>query len=370
MNFLINCSNIKSDGGIQVTSSLLNLLYQFTDHTFTVVLSTNIGDFCGKKINNTIAFTYNTKNNIQTLFCGRDNYLDKLVYQFKIDAVLTLFGPSRWQPRCAHLCGFARAQLIYKDNPYMMTISLKEKLKYKIWRYYFKRSSNYFYTENSVVSNKLPQVLGNNIKVFTVTNYYHQIFDQQQQWKKTHILPEFGGVTLLCLSSNAKYKNIKILEHVTTFLLNKYPDFNFRFVLTLNKEQCPWMKKEHHHHFVFLGKVDISECPPLYERADIMFMPTLLECFTATYPEAMRMEVPIVTTDLEFAHGLCGDAACYYSAVDAEAAAEAIYKVATDKEYAHQLTEAGKKQLLKFDNYEQRAEKLIHILEEIATKER
>ena len=81
------------------------------------------------------------------------------------------------------------------------------------------------------------------------------------------------------------------------------------------------------------------------------------------------MEVPIVTTDLEFARGLCGDAACYYSAVDPAAAAEAIYRVATDKEYAHQLTEAGKRQLLTYDNYEQRADKLIRILEEISNEQ-
>ena len=96
-------------------------------------------------------------------------------------------------------------------------------------------------------------------------------------------------------------------------------------------------------------------------------MPTLLECFTATYPEAMRMEVPIVTTDLEFARGLCGDAACYYSAIDAEACAEAIYKVATDKEYAAQLVANGKEQLKKYDNYEQRADKLIGILEDMVS---
>ena len=112
----------------------------------------------------------------------------------------------------------------------------------------------------------------------------------------------------------------------------------------------------------------MAECPNLYEQADIMFMPTLLECFTATYPEAMRMEVPIVTTDLEFARGLCCDAACYYSAVDPAAAAEAIYKVATDEAYRLRLTTNGKKQLKKFDNYEQRAEKLVEILETMASK--
>ena len=70
----------------------------------------------------------------------------------------------------------------------------------------------------------------------------------------------------------------------------------------------------------------------------------------------------IITTDLEFAHGLCGNAACYYSAVDAKAAAEAVYKVGTDKVYAQQLVENGRKQLKLYDNYEQRAEKLVQIL--------
>ena len=146
------------------------------------------------------------------------------------------------------------------------------------------------------------------------------------------------------------------------YLEQKHPDFNFRFVLTC--KEAPFELPDYlRNHFVFVGKVDVSECPNLYEQSDIMFMPTLMECFTATYPEAMRMEVPIVTTDLEFAHELCGDAACYYSAVDFKAAAEAIYEVATDVTYRSQLTAIGKEQLKTFDSYEQRAEKLVEILE-------
>ena len=76
--------------------------------------------------------------------------------------------------------------------------------------------------------------------------------------------------------------------------------------------------------------MDITECPSLYEQADVMFQPTLLECFSATYPEAMKMQRPIVTTDIEFAHGLCGPAAHYYSPLSAEDAARAEGFVGTD----------------------------------------
>ena len=320
----------------------------------------------GGKEENVTYVIYDIRNSLQNLLLGHDKFLDHLIEQHHVDAVLTVFGPSRWRPRTPHLCGFARAQLLLKNPSHKL--SIKERLKYKIWAWGFRKSSDTFYTENEYISHLLPKLVGRDKKIYTVTNYYNQVFDHPNGWKRIQ-LPPFDGCTLLTVSSAGSHKNLPIMEKICHVMEQRHPDFHFRFVLTLKEEQCPWVIKEHKHHFVFLDKVDISECPPLYEQADIMFMPTLLECFTATYPEAMRMEVPIVTTDLEFAHGLCGDAACYYSAVDAEAAAEAIYKVATDKEYAHQLTESGKKQLLKFDNYEQRAEKLIHILEEIAIKE-
>ena len=92
-------------------------------------------------------------------------------------------------------------------------------------------------------------------------------------------------------------------------------------------------------------------------------MATLLECFSATYPEAMRMRRPIVTTDIEFAHGLCGDAAVYYDALSPQAAAEAIYRVATERDLRARLVAAGTEQLKRFDTYTARAEKLIRLVE-------
>lgn len=202
----------------------------------------------------------------------------------------------------------------------------------------------------------------NNMVVHSVSNFYNQVFDQPEKWKKSITLPPFEGITCLSIAGAASHKNFGIIEGIVRYLREVHPEFKVRFVLTFNQEEWP-MAEDVRDSILYVGKTDVSECPYLYEQADIMFMPTLLECFTATYPEAMRMNVPIVTTDLEFARGLCGEAACYYSAVDAKAAAEAIYKVATDEAYRKQLVENGKKQLLTYDNYEQRAEKLVKILE-------
>ncbi len=365
MNIIINCSNLKNGGGLQVAHSICSQLGRYQQHQFVVVLSKYIREFEISNGTNTEVYRYDIKDNISSLLFGRDIFLDGLVEEHHVDAVLTIFGPSRWIPHCKHLCGFARAQLLL-ENPLRNELTWKEKMAYRIWKWGFKRSSDTFYTENKYISDMLPGLLGN-VKVYTVSNYYNQVFDHPEQWQRKVRLPEFRGVTMLTISSTASHKNLKIMIPMSEFLEQRYPEFQFRFVLTCNAAAIN-VPTSLQHHFVFVDKVDVAECPNLYEQADIMFMPTLLECFTATYPEAMRMEVPIVTTDLVFARGLCGDAACYYSATDAAAAAEAIYKVATDKVLANQLTENGKRQLLKYDNYEQRVDKLISILEEMVKK--
>lgn len=362
--FLINASNLKQGGGIQVADSVCRELKRFPQHRFVVVLSSSFSDTrqAIEDYKNVGVYSYNIRNNVKTLLLGRDSFLDGLVEDKKVEVVLTVFGPSRWRPRCKHLCGFARAQLLL-DNPLQERLSLKEKLAYRVWKWAFRWSSDSFYTENNYISEMLPKVLGN-VKVHTVTNYYNQVFDQPENWKVKR-LPDFNGITLLTISNSYPHKNLEIAADTARILEEKHPELRFRFVFSIDRAQYQANIKGIEEHFVFLGKVDIAECPSLYEQCDIAFQPTLLECFTATYPEAMRMDVPIVTTDLEFARGLCGDAACYYSAVDAKAAAETIYKVATDKEYASMLVATGKEQLKKFDNYEQRAEKLVRILEEI-----
>lgn len=365
MVFLINCTNLKNGGGLQVAQSICVQLKHFKDHNFIVVLSTYINDEQISASDNVEVYKYNILQNLKSVLFGRDAFLDGLVEVGHVDAVLTVFGPSLWRPRVPHLCGFARAQLLKEVNPNFHP-TLKERIVYKIWAWGFRKSSKVFYTENPYISDMLPRLI-KGAKVYTVSNYYNQVFDQPEKWKRSINLIEKDCVTILTVSSTASHKNLGIMVPVAEYLEQKYPDFRFRFVLTC--KDAPFaLPDKLSHHFVFVGKVDVSECPSLYEQADIMFMPTLLECFTATYPEAMRMAVPIVTTNLEFARGLCGEAACYYSAVDSVSAAEAIYKVATNKEYAKQLVSAGNEQLKKFGNYEQRAEKLILILEEIANR--
>lgn len=369
MIFLINASNLKVGGGIQVADSICRLLKYHQEHFFVVVLSSYMRSthevIKGEK--NIEVIEYDITNSVSTLLLGRDTFLDELVITRKVKAVLTVFGPSRWNPKCPHLSGFARPHLVLSSSPYFRQLKcfslLKTKARNLLLKYMFTRSTRYFYTENIYISKLLEQLFTGSF-VYTVTNYYNQIYDYPKLWKNKK-LPDFEGITLLTVSAYYPHKNLSISIELARVLREKYPHFSFRFVFTIEESMFPIIPADLRDYFVFTGQVDISECPSLYCQTDIMFQPTLLECFTATYPEAMKMEIPIVTTDMEFARGLCGNAALYYSPLSAEAAAENIYRVATEKGLKEQLIVYGKKQLSNYDTYEERAKKLIRILEEL-----
>src|SRR5690606_31883324 len=104
------------------------------------------------------------------------------------------------------------------------------------------------------------------------------------------------------------------------------------------------------------------ECPSLYRQSDFMFLPTLLECFTATYPEAMCMDTPILTSDLPFARSICGSAAEYFNPLSPKDIGDKIFNLSHDTVKVEELIKMGRKQLLLFDNSKQRADKYLKII--------
>lgn len=366
MRILINATNLSGGGGAQVADSLCNALINYPHHFFIAVLSSAL-DYTADSIKSYInvkVVRYNfPPSDFKSFFLHRNSFLDELVFSEKIECVFTIFGPMKWRPKVLHVCGFGLSHLVIPESPYFQRMNflelLKSKIRIKVWEYIFRTSSKCYYTESSFITERVKKLFKGS-KVYTVTNYYNQVFDHKEKWIKRQ-LPFFEGSQLLIVSGAQPHKNISITIDIAHILKNLHPDFKFRFVITIKEEQMKPIPKELKENFLFLGTVANSECPSIYEQCDISFQPTLLECFTATYPEAMRMGLPIITTNLDFAKSLCGDSAIYYEATNAHAASEAVYKVATNIDLQNKLVSAGKHQLEKFDSYNSRIDKLINI---------
>ncbi len=367
MRILINCSNLKVGGGLQVAHSLIMMLDNFESHDFVVVISSYMSeDLMALHYKNVTMCRYDIPSNASQSFLNKDRYLDNLVAVNSIDRVFTVFGPSYWKPAVFHVVGYAKPQYIYLDSPFFSLISFKEKVALKIKSALhlknFKQTSDVLISENSDVSDRLRSMFPYK-PIHTVTNYYNQIFDKPDLWDRTIKLPTFDGFTLLTISANYPHKNLGIINQVIHFLKREYQEVNFRFVLTLEENQWKYdVPLDCRENIVFLGKVDIDQCPYLYEQSDALFLPTLLECFTASYPEAMRMEKPILTSDLNFARGLCKGAALYFDPLDPRDIGNKIYTLFKSDVLKRQLIEEGRERLLKFDDYTTRANKYIEII--------
>lgn len=80
------------------------------------------------------------------------------------------------------------------------------------------------------------------------------------------------------------------------------------------------------------------------------------------------MKKPIITTDLDFAHNICADAALYFEPLNAESAAIKIKHLSQDESLYYDLVDKGIRRLATFETAETRARKYMNILNKYREK--
>jgi glycosyltransferase involved in cell wall biosynthesis len=96
---------------------------------------------------------------------------------------------------------------------------------------------------------------------------------------------------------------------------------------------------------VNVGPLKQQDLAGYYLHCDALFLPTVLESFSGTYLEAMHFGMPILTSDLDFAHAVCGDAAIYFDPSKSSSMCDAIVRLSGDPGKARDLVEKGRHQL-------------------------
>ena len=162
-----------------------------------------------------------------------------------------------------------------------------------------------------------------------------------------------------------EHKNFEIIPK-TIEVLKSRGVTNVKFVVTLPKEQFKEAFGDNpSSNIINVGFVPTLEGASLYKECDFMFLPTLLECFSASYAEAMVMKKPILTSDLGFAHTVCKDAAVYFDPDDAYDVADKIIRLINSPEQQAELVSMGTEQLSQFGSAQQRAIKILELCKEI-----
>lgn len=281
--------------------------------------------------------------------------LRALEEQTGADVVFTFFGPSYVRFCSPHLCGVANAWVTHPSSiayrslgPSVDLLKTSLRARYRAWWF---SNADAWVLETNTARSGLAQRFGlpmDRMDVVPNSCGSHYLAAQGE----IRIPVEGERIRILCMSADYPHKNLAIIPFVARAMREQMPRLQFEFVVTLLKGSPSERRIARSaaglgvEEFISnMGPVSVSDGPALYKSCHICFLPSLLETFSANYPEAMAIGLPIVTTDLDFAKDVCKNAALYYEPTNAATAASAILRLLADHVLWSRSVKEGKRVL-------------------------
>lgn len=152
---------------------------------------------------------------------------------------------------------------------------------------------------------------------------------------------------VLVLSRYYPHKNLELL--LNTFGRHRKELHDIEVRLTISADQHPGARTLLHsihtagleHQLVNVGPLPASDLEQAYRQVDAMLLPSLLESFSGTYLEAMQFGTPIVTTDMDFAREVCGNAAMFFDPSSTDSLAQALIRLRDNPGLRQHLAAGG-----------------------------
>ncbi|PMO27685.1 glycosyltransferase [Vibrio breoganii] len=370
LNFkiLINAANLHIGGGVQVASSFISELSKLLKPQ---IKSYHISVLCSEKVYQNLPLDFD--KSVFTQFDILNIYgLSQPSVQVKdkfsdFDVCFTVFGPLYFTPKVKkHICGFAQAWIAYPTNIAYQKLPFKEwlknKIKFKIQSLFFRRY-DHLVVEQLHVKEALGEIgyAAKNISV--ASNCVSAIYDDKNQWLPVDFdSSKFtNDIVLGFIGRPYSHKNIMILNQVNEILVSKFQmhcDFIFTFTET-EMQQCDFAEKSN---FYSVGEISGTQCPAFYDLLDALVFPSLLECFSASPIEAMKMNTTVIASDYPFVKEVCGDAAFYFDPLNADEIAIAIFNAFSNNKLREEKKRLGSQLVSALPTAKDRAISYLNII--------
>jgi len=386
VKILFNATNLKMGGGIQKAFEFVSAIRRWGGgHTWRLLLSSEVAaNLTAEDRVSHLEVDILDVSPARRIRGRRTRMRIRHIERtFQPGLVFSLLGPSYVRFRAPHITGYA--------VPWMTQTADRETWRrsypgwrawrmrlWLLWQRYWIRGHLGYICETEGDARGLARVLRRPREdIHVIPNSCSSIYLAANA-RRTPPHPVFNGLpaetkVVLTFAGAHPHKNHTVLPEVAAALRSKSPDTIWRFVVTL--PEGPWRELKRKAEGLNVGEMLVNagtvrpvEGPSLYTRADVMLLPSLMEIFSASYPEAMAMGVPIVTSDRPFAHDVCGDAALYADPFDADALAGAVLRLMQDAELSRQQVRKGEKRLEIFGSAEQRFRAHLAIFESVQLK--
>jgi len=254
------------------------------------------------------------------------------------DMVFTVFGPSYLNVNIKELVGMADPWLTHSTKQSYANHGFKDKVLNKLTVWYKSKwiSDNNYWVESDEVKFGLTNRYNINKDTITVIpNTCSDIFRENSPFNRP---PFLGEITMAIISANYPHKNLKFAANVINKITESRVGWRVKLITTLQNNEfltrsiddaishTNRVQVEHRGNQTLIG------CREIYEEASLVFHPSLLEAFSATYAEAICMKTPLFVSDFGFSRAACGEAAIYIDPFNSETTANKIIEFfETDK---------------------------------------
>ena len=301
----------------------------------------------------------------------------EMVLEHQPHAVFTFFGPAYVKLPVPHLMGVADGWITHSSR-----VAMHSKKDLRAWvrfallfvykRYWYRQADRWVVEADCAKQGMIKRFFLKSQDIDIVSNSCSAAFNANYNYT-----PKLGKrVRILFISSYYAHKNFEIIPYVAKALKLLCPEIAIEFVITIEKGSSDERRLLDSaaafgvsEYLVNMGPTPVVEAPGLYRDCHMVFMPSLLETFSAIYPEAMISGLPIVTADLDFARNICQDAALYYSPLDASSAARSIAKLLMNPKLYQDLQQKGRLRVKAFPTQSKKYMAYCESISRLADKE-
>ncbi len=308
--------------------------------------------------------------------------LAMLTHQHSVDIVYTMAGPAYTKFPVTHIMGISNPYITHGSREaFILNRNAKHFFNIVIsvlYQAFYASKADYWIFQTEAARNSfIKRFRVKRDKTYVITNSIGDEFIKYFMKRPFHTVSSNQPINIFCPAADYWHKALNFIPDIAMELkkISSSSNYTFKFTLTLKKDSNIWktinkksLKKGITHLIDNIGPYTYADAITLFEQADIVFVPSILETFSASYLEAFASKRPLIVSDRDFAHDICGNGALYVNPFDTVETAASIHELILDKRKQATLLKDALEKLKKYGTQTERVKKIINLIELLHAK--
>jgi glycosyltransferase involved in cell wall biosynthesis len=379
MKILFNCSINTVGGGVKNSAIFIKYALTYNEIDWVFVVSEPVME---------ILEEWNISSSKIYLFSSspaRDKTARKKLFDLaeenNVDLVFTLAGPAYVNFNRLHILGISNPYVTHVDfqglsvgNNFFQFIKAFLLLAYQA--YYSRKADFWLFQTNESRNGFVKRYLIDKKKTNIISNAIGNEFLDYYAKQKPIICDLKKTINIFCPASGYPHKCLHMIPAIAKELSSiNHEKYKFKFILTIQDDSRVWSKIKAEskklnveQNITNIGPYNYANVLSVIDSASMIFVPSILETFSASYLEAFASKRPLITSNKGFAKDICKGAAIYVDSLNALHSAVAIDQLIRNKETQKALIEKGENIINEYGNQEDRVNSIIIFLNDIFNK--